>query len=118
MDNINRIEILNNPKANNDGKRLVAKFSMADGKVKTTKFGMYKSAGTFADGSTKEKRDAYISRHSKLNENWNKTGLQSAGFLSRWVLWEDKDNSDIKNKLKSITGIKNISVNFKRIKVK
>lgn len=35
-----------------------------------------------------EKRKAYIARHSKLNEDWNKSGINTPGFWSRWLLWE------------------------------
>lgn len=39
----------------------------------------------------KEKADkmknAYIARHSKMNENWGKSGINTAGFWSRWLLW-------------------------------
>ena len=39
----------------------------------------------------KEKADkmkkAYIARHSKMNENWGKSGVNTAGFWSRWLLW-------------------------------
>ena len=38
----------------------------------------------------KEKADkmkrAYITRHSK-SENWGKSGIDTAGFWSRWLLW-------------------------------
>jgi hypothetical protein len=38
---------------------------------------------TYAEGATKQKRDAYLKRH-QVNENWAK---RSRGALSRWVLW-------------------------------
>ncbi len=31
---------------------------------------------------------SYIARHSKLNEDWTKDGIDTAGFWSRWLLWE------------------------------
>tara|TARA_Y100000114_G_C11758092_1_gene328016 strand:+ start:2612 stop:2923 length:312 start_codon:yes stop_codon:yes gene_type:complete len=31
-------------------------------------------------------KNAYISRH-RVNENWNKDGLKSAGFWSKHILW-------------------------------
>jgi hypothetical protein len=34
-----------------------------------------------------KKKKAYIARHSKLNENWNKSGIKSAGFWSKHILW-------------------------------
>ena len=112
------LEIKDNDNAAKDKKRLVAVFSLADGKTKTVRFGMYKSAGTYADGAAESKRDAYIARHSKSGENWTRSGAMTAGFLSRWVLWHARKNNEIKNKLSNIIGINNIKVNFKRTPVK
>lgn len=33
-----------------------------------------------------KRKQAYILRH-KANEDWNKSGLETAGFWSRWILW-------------------------------
>jgi hypothetical protein len=32
------------------------------------------------------RKHRYILRHEK-NENWTKSGIDSAGFWSRWLLW-------------------------------
>ncbi len=32
-----------------------------------------------------ERKLRYIKRHN--NENWTKSGINSAGFWSRWMLW-------------------------------
>ena len=34
----------------------------------------------------KDRRQLYIDRH-KNNENWSKSGIDTAGFWSRWLLW-------------------------------
>jgi hypothetical protein len=100
---------------NNDGvKRLKAVYKFPNNKTKTITFGMKGSAGTFADGASQEKKDAYIARH-RVNEDWS--DIFSAGFLSRWVLWSERTNQNIKKVLQDKTGIKNISVNFSRIKM-
>ena len=31
-------------------------------------------------------KNAYISRH-RVNENWNKSGIKTAGFWSKHILW-------------------------------
>ena len=53
----------------------------------------------------KEKADkmkkAYIARHSKLNENWNKSGIDTAGWFSRWLLWEEPNLKDAYKKIKT-----------------
>ena len=33
------------------------------------------------------RKERYIKRHSKMNENWGKSGINTAGFWSRWLLW-------------------------------
>jgi hypothetical protein len=33
-----------------------------------------------------ERKERYIIRH-KSKENWKKTGIKTAGFWSRWILW-------------------------------
>ena len=33
-----------------------------------------------------ERKERYITRHAK-REDWNKSGLKTAGYWSRWVLW-------------------------------
>jgi len=43
---------------------------------------------TYVEGATKEKREAYISRH-KVNENWNEI---NPGSLSRFILWGDSSS--------------------------
>lgn len=36
-----------------------------------------------------ERKERYITRHAASGrENWGREGLYTAGFLSRWVLWE------------------------------
>jgi len=34
-----------------------------------------------------EKRKNYLARHSNMGEDWNKSGIKTAGFWSRWLLW-------------------------------
>ena len=44
-----------------------------------------------------KRRDRYISRHKK-RENWNKSGIGTAGFWARWMLWNKNTLEDsIKN---------------------
>lgn len=88
-------------------KRLKAVYTLEDGKTKTLHFGS-PDAYTFYDGADGEKRENYIKRH-RVNEDWN--DIYSAGFLSRFVLWERP--SDVIDILAERTGI-----NKKDIKVK
>lgn len=45
-----------------------------------------------------ERKDRYIIRHQK-RENWGKSGIKTAGFWSRWLLWE---KPSIKNAIRHI----------------
>ncbi len=55
----------------------------------------------FTKHKDEDRKQRYISRH-KNNENWGKSGIDSAGFWSRWLLWNKptiKDSyNDIKNR--------------------
>ena len=82
-------------------------------RTKTVKFGAkgYNDYTIYykEDGKKKadEMKDAYIARH-KVNENWSKSGMRTAGFWSRWLLWEKP----------TLTGaIKNIEERF-NVKIK
>ena len=104
---------------NTGNKRLKAILKENGKKVKTITFGMKGSKGTFADGATEEKKKAYLARHSKMGEDWTKSGIKTAGFYSRWVLWSDRTNAKIKKNISRVSGIpeKNITINFKRYNV-
>lgn len=90
-------------KSKRNDKRLVAVFFDDDGnKVKTTHFGLKNPKfGTFIDHKDKEKKELYLKRH-RVRENWN--DFQSAGSLSRYILWNkptlQKSISDYKSRFK------------------
>tara|TARA_R110002020_G_scaffold122660_5_gene278410 strand:+ start:744 stop:1043 length:300 start_codon:yes stop_codon:yes gene_type:complete len=48
-------------------------------------FGL-KGGKTFIDGRSEKERQNYIARH-KVRENWNKSGIHTAGFWSYHLLW-------------------------------
>lgn len=83
-------------------KRLTAVFYDNEGKkLKTTNFGL-KGGSTYIDHKDKQLRSKYIARH-RVNENWNDP--QSAGALSRYLLWGastdlDKNISSFKRRFK------------------
>ncbi len=49
-----------------------------------------------------ERKRLYIGRH-EAKENWSKSGIKTAGFWSRWLLWNlptlSQSIRDIENKL-------------------
>ena len=76
-------------------KKLKAIFYDEKGKkIKTAQFGM-EGSSTYIDHKDKKLRSRYIDRH-RTNENWNDP--QSAGALSRYLLWGDSTslNTNIK----------------------
>ena len=76
-------------------KKLKAIFYDEKGKkIRTVQFGM-EGSSTYIDHKDKKLRSRYIDRH-RTNENWNDP--QSAGALSRYLLWGDSTslNTNIK----------------------
>ncbi len=59
------------------------------------------SASDFTIHKDEERKLRYIKRHN--NENWTKSGIYSAGFWSRWLLWNlptiSASYQDIKKRL-------------------
>ena len=70
--------------SNKSGKKMMAIFTMDNGRTKTTHFGQA-GAADYTLTKDKERRRLYIERHGRGRENWNDP--TSAGALSRWILW-------------------------------
>mgnify|MGYP003120714598 FL=1 len=70
-------------KSSKPEKKLMAVFSLDNGRKRTTHFG---SAGMADYTKTKDvaQKSRYLKRHRR-RENWNDP--VSAGALSRWILW-------------------------------
>ena len=86
-------------KSDRDGKKMKAVFYDDNKKVKTTHFGLKNpKKGTYIDHEDEDIKKAYIARHSKNNENWN--DYQSAGSLSRYILWNKTSLKDSINDYK------------------
>jgi len=88
-------------KSTKEGKKLMAVFTLENGKKKTTHFG---SAGApdYTITKDKEQRARYIKRHRK-NENWESP--MTAGSLAKHILWgaftsKQKNISAFKRKFK------------------
>lgn len=56
-----------------------------DGKDKSVRFGRVPYSD-FTKHKDEERKERYLSRHRK-RENWTRSGVGTAGFWSRWVLW-------------------------------
>lgn len=76
-------------KSDKPGKKMMAIFTRENGRKKSTYFG---SAGMEDFTITKDvaQRKRYLDRH-RARENWNNP--ESAGSLSRWILWSGPSKS-------------------------
>ena len=106
---IKKIVIKDNDTGKNTKNRMVAQVYDDDGKCKNVYFGMEGSGGTYYDGATPEKKDNYIDRHARSGENWTSSGARTAGFYSRWALWESRSKAEIKKVIKEKTGAKTVN---------
>jgi len=70
-------------KSTDPKKKLMAVFSLENGRTKTTHFG---AAGMsdFPTHKDEARKKRYLARH-RARENWN--APMTAGALSRWILW-------------------------------
>ena len=77
--------------------------AVIDGK-KTVPFGQ-KNASDFTLHKDPERKARYINRHKGMNDDWTKTGINTAGFYSKHVLWNketiQKSVNDLNKKYKS-----------------
>lgn len=78
-------------------KKLMAIFETDSGRTKTIHFGQ-RGADDYTITGDKAQRERYINRHS-ANENFQKA--DTAGALSRWVLW-----GEYKSRAKNIADYK------------
>ena len=52
------------------------------------------------------RKQRYINRHQS-NENWTSTGIETAGFWSRWLLW---NKPNLKDSIKDIEKRFNLTI--------
>ena len=74
-------------------------YARIDG-TKTVSFGQ-KMASDHTKHKNTYRKEAYIARHKK-NEDWTKSGVKTAGFYSKHVLWNKptlKESIDDINKI-------------------
>lgn len=70
--------------------------------LKTIHFGA-KGMSDYTINKDPERKRLYIKRH-KARENWSKSGIRTAGFWSRWLLWNkptlDESIQDIEKRFR------------------
>jgi hypothetical protein len=79
--------IVNFKKSTNSQKKYMVTVYKPDGTKKTIHFGAAGSSD-YTKHKDPERKQRYISRH-RSRENWTKSGVTTAGFWSRWVLWNE-----------------------------
>jgi hypothetical protein len=78
------IYLLKSQKPDKKFKVLVGPFGHAS-RVKTIHFGS-KGMSDYTLNKDPQRKHLYIKRH-RARENWNRSGIKTAGFWSRWLLW-------------------------------
>ena len=86
-------------KSNRPGKKYMVN---VDGK--TVHFGA-SGMSDYTIHKDSERMGRYIARH-KNRENWTKSGIKSAGFWSRWLLWNKPSLSASKSDIERRFGVK------------
>ena len=91
----------------NDGKH---KYYIIINSGKTIKFGQA-SASDFTIHKDEARKQRYINRH-KNNETWSKSGIDTAGFWSRWLLWNLPTKKDSYMDIKRRFNIQHSMINM------
>jgi hypothetical protein len=73
--------------------------------VKVIHFGA-KGYEDYTKHKDEERKQLYLARHEN-NEDWNKSGILTAGFWSRWLLWNKKT---LKESIKDVEERFNIEI--------
>lgn len=53
-----------------------------------------------------ERMRRYLARHSRMGETWNKAGIRTAGFWSRWLLWSRPSMPEAKKYITKRFGVR------------
>lgn len=72
-------------KSKKSGKKFTVVIDDGKSRMKTIHFGAY-NMSDFTKHKDTERKQRYINRH-KNNEKWGKSGIKSAGFWSKHILW-------------------------------
>ena len=74
-------------------KWMVTYINKETGKPNTFYFGA-KGMSDYTIHKDEQRKKRYISRHSGMGEDWTKSGVETPGFFSRWILWNLPDLDD------------------------
>jgi hypothetical protein len=76
-------------KSSNNINKFMISINKGEGRTKTIHFGA-KGYSDYTIHKDPERMKRYISRH-KSKENWTKSGIDTKGFWSRWLLWSENN---------------------------
>jgi hypothetical protein len=86
------------------GKKYRITLIKPDGTRKTVQFGAV-GYSDYTKHKDNERKLRYDARHRRT-ENWGKTGIQTAGFWSKWLLWNKPSLAASINNIESKFGIR------------
>lgn len=86
------------------GKKWVVTLEWDDGQTETVHFGAAGYSDYTLHGDP-ERKKSYIVRHSAQREDWRRSGIDSAGFWSRWLLWNKPTISESKEDITRRFGV-------------
>ena len=94
-------------KASNPIKKYKAVIQQPSGRTKTIHFGQA-GASDMTQHKNEQRKNNYIQRHAK-REDWTASGYDTAGWMSRYILW---------NKPTITESIKDTNSRFKNLNIK
>ena len=100
------------------GAKYAVRIHRPDGTHKTIKFGEH-GAEDFTIHKDRKRRLLYLDRHGRkrpsfstsTKEEWTQDGIFTAGYWSRWLLWE-KDT--LKKAIEFMNEKKNIKISYRK----
>lgn len=93
-------------------KKLKVVLQYTDGSTRTVHFGQ-KGAEDYTTHKDADRKARYHLRHSHGNENWTKTGVGTAGWWSRWLLWSEPSGRKALSRVKAKLGHVKLTVSKK-----
>ena len=91
-------------KSTRDGKKYMVNIDN-----RTIHFGQ-DGASDYTKHKDEDRKQRYLARHKK-RENWGKSGIKTAGFWSRWLLWGE---TTLDGSIKKINKKFNVNIVRKR----
>lgn len=66
----------------------------------------YHENNDYPHHKSSQRKEQYLESHSKMHEDWGRTGAATAGFWSRHMLWSEKTPDEIEKHLQKELGLK------------